>query len=127
MFARITGFIAMAAFSSLSISAPEIETLGAVEAKIFPVKVTLPSLPTHPNAGRQSEFTGTVLVRVQLDKSGKVLAVKVAETSGFRALDRAAVSTIRRTRFTVLEPSFSLAEVSIPVHYGINESVHPSY
>ena len=55
--------------------------------------------PQYPSAALRRGETGTVLVRAEVDASGRPSEVVVARSSRSRALDRAAVQAVRRWRF----------------------------
>lgn len=55
--------------------------------------------PQYPAASLRRGEGGTVRVRVEVTEQGETGAVDVAEGSGSRALDRAAVSAVRSWRF----------------------------
>ena len=56
----------------------------------------LASRKRYPAAARRSRAQGTVTVRFTLNRSGRVVSVRVVRSSGNRALDNAAVSLVRR-------------------------------
>ncbi|MBN1458553.1 MAG: energy transducer TonB, partial [Armatimonadetes bacterium] len=55
--------------------------------------------PDYPEESRVRGEEGTVTLRVLVDTDGEVARVKVAESSGFQQLDRAAARGARRWRF----------------------------
>lgn len=56
-------------------------------------------LPEYPITALRRGEGGTVLLQVQIDKTGQPIDVDVARRSGSRDLDRAAVQTVRDWRF----------------------------
>lgn len=56
--------------------------------------------PEYPSSALRRGESGTVLVRVEVDASGRPTEVSVARSSRSRALDRAAVQAVRRWRFS---------------------------
>jgi len=52
--------------------------------------------PIYPAHAIQNGWEGTVLLRIWIDETGRVTKVEVARTSGFRILDGAAVTAVRR-------------------------------
>lgn len=75
--------------------------------------------PAYPlDALRQSEG-GLVTLRVQVSAQGEPVKVEVSRRSGFRDLDRAAVSTVRRWKFApaLREGRAVAAVVIVPVEF----------
>lgn len=58
--------------------------------------------PDYPKGARRRGEEGTVLCRLRIERSGRVLAVEVVEGSGFEELDQAAVAALKRWRFEPL-------------------------
>lgn len=61
--------------------------------------------PMYPEAARREGWEGTAVVRVLVDQEGKSRSVEVNRSSGFDALDRAALEAVQSWRFH-------------PAHYG---------
>jgi protein TonB len=55
--------------------------------------------PTYPLSSRRRGEHGTVLLKVQVTRQGAAGSVSVERTSGFEALDRAALEAVRAWRF----------------------------
>ncbi|SDX24000.1 poly-beta-1,6-N-acetyl-D-glucosamine biosynthesis protein PgaD [Lysobacter enzymogenes] len=90
----------------------------AASAKPRPLPGFSPK-PVYPlDALRQSE-SGLVTLRVQVSAQGEPTRVDVSRRSGFRALDRAAVSTVRRWKFApaMREGKPVAAVVIVPVEF----------
>jgi periplasmic protein TonB len=79
----------------------------------------------YPYEARKQRAEGTVLLRVELDSAGKANSVKVAASSGFSTLDRAALKAAKNERFCRLdaptEVISGLADVSVT--YSLNVAV----
>lgn len=56
--------------------------------------------PAYPPLSRRLGETGTVVLRVELDESGRVYAARVQTSSGFNRLDTAALAAVARWRCT---------------------------
>lgn len=63
-----------------------------------PVPLEVPS-PPYPRLARRAGEQGSVLLRLELDREGRVARVEVVESSGFSRLDRAAQETLSGWRF----------------------------
>jgi TonB family protein len=55
--------------------------------------------PEYPESARREGREGTVVLRVLVDEEGRSKSLEVNRSSGFEALDQAAVETVRRWRF----------------------------
>lgn len=56
--------------------------------------------PAYPSLSRRFEEEGTVVLRVELDETGRVSVVAVQRSSGFVRLDEAALGAVRTWRCT---------------------------
>lgn len=52
--------------------------------------------PEYPTGSRRFGESGKLLLRVELDAAGRIAAVKVKESTGFRRLDEAGVAAVRQ-------------------------------
>ncbi len=68
-----------------------------VPARLRPGVVNAP--PTYPQASRLRNEEGRVTLQVEIDPLGRVADVRVVRSSGFPALDQAAMEAVRRWRF----------------------------
>jgi protein TonB len=55
--------------------------------------------PTYPKSSARNEETGTVTLRFTVAPTGRMIDSKLAGSSGFRDLDRAAFGALSRCRF----------------------------
>lgn len=55
--------------------------------------------PVYPDIALRKGWEGKVLLQVDVKKNGSVEQVRVVESSGFSALDRAAIKAVRRWQF----------------------------
>ncbi len=55
--------------------------------------------PKYPERARRKGWEGTTLLRVLVDRRGKSKAIQVSQSSGFAALDGAAVKAVEQWRF----------------------------
>lgn len=63
-----------------------------------PLAVDTPA-PRYPTSALRRGESGEVLLRVEVDETGRAAAVEVVRSSNSRSLDRAAVTAVRRWRF----------------------------
>ncbi|MBI4527309.1 MAG: energy transducer TonB [Deltaproteobacteria bacterium] len=56
--------------------------------------------PEYPERARREGWQGTVLLRVLVDEKGNSKSIEVNRSSGFEALDHAAIQTVTRWRFS---------------------------
>ncbi|MBO9518162.1 MAG: energy transducer TonB [Porphyrobacter sp.] len=56
--------------------------------------------PAYPNISRRKKEEGTVVLRLVIAEDGKVADVSVSRSSGFPALDDAAVAAVRKWRWS---------------------------
>jgi len=74
--------------------------------------------PNYPEASRRRGEEGLVRVELLVDPTGRVADVRILESSGFSALDAAAVQTVRDWRFRPAQ------RAGIPVAGSITTAVH---
>ena len=69
-------------------------------SRVFkPAGLTHRISPKYPERARRKGWEGTTLLRVLIDRRGKSKAIQVSQSSGFAALDRAAVKAVEQWRF----------------------------
>lgn len=56
--------------------------------------------PAYPNASRRKREQGTVVLRLVISEDGRVVSAVVSRSSGFAALDEAAVAAVRKWRWS---------------------------
>lgn len=86
-----------------------------------PVKDASNPKPIYPELARKRGQEGTARVRCQVDSTGKVTAVALAQSSGHKLLDDAALKTAAKWRF---KPGMSqgapvAASVIVPVEFRL--------
>ena len=79
--------------------------------------------PTYPGLARKRGHEGTVILQVLVNEKGRVDDLEIENSSGFRLLDRAAVSSVRKWSF---EPGRRGEEripmwVRVPVTFTLNK------
>ena len=95
------------------------ETAG-VKTTALPRSIFSPH-PVYPAEALSKGETGRVILRVQVDATGRVTAVSIDRSSGSRSLDAAAAKAIRQWRFTPATGNGTpiACEVRIPVRFRI--------
>ena len=58
-----------------------------------------PPMPVYPQSARSRRQQGQVIVRVVISSVGQPISIDLQQTSGFDALDRAAIDAVRRAQF----------------------------
>ena len=78
--------------------------------------------PVYPRTSRRKGEEGTVLLSIQVDALGVVAGVTVAATSGFSALDEAAVAAVRRIAFKPASKDGRAvpSEVRLPITFKLS-------
>ena len=74
--------------------------------------------PNYPEASRRRGEQGVVRVELRVDPNGRVVDVRVLESSGFSALDAEAIQTVRDWRFRPAQ------RAGVPVAGSITTAVH---
>ena len=74
--------------------------------------------PVYPAAARRAGQSGTVLLNIVVGPNGSATEVNVERSSGFMALDDAAVAAVRKWRFSVSDNS-NYSRVRLPVAFKL--------
>lgn len=101
-------------------SAASAFSTGQAEKSPFPSYSPSPVFPPELLARRQS---GVVILRVEIDSTGRVTQCVVRQSSGFAAFDRAALEAVRQWRF---EPAQNFgrpvaARVDVPIRFQYSD------
>jgi len=75
-------------------AAGPVTLMSSDQALVCPVRKP----PPYPTVSRRLGETGKVVLRVELDETGRVSAAKVVTSSGYPRLDEAALATVRTWR-----------------------------
>ena len=91
----------------------------ASRGNAIPVPISQPA-PRYPQEALRRDAGGTVRVRVTVATDGSVDRLEVAESSGNRYLDRAAMEAVRRWRFqpAVRDGQPVVADVVVPIVFS---------
>lgn len=95
-----------------------------------PVKVVAKRVRIESPAGDSNymvyanhlRLSGSVVVNAEIDAQGRASRVSIARSSGSRYLDQAALRTVRRSQFVVLDPARNVA-VNVPVNFQASQSL----
>jgi protein TonB len=79
--------------------------------------------PEYPEEARRLGHAGVVTVRAVIDADGSVASARITRSSGYDALDRAALKAVQYWRFTpaVVNGVVSRCEVSLPVKFVLRD------
>jgi len=77
--------------------------------------------PHYPEMARRNGWQGLCMVRVTVDATGRPGAVTVARSSGYGVLDQAALSAVRRWRFSprMVRGVAAASTVEVPVNFSL--------
>lgn len=77
--------------------------------------------PEYPHSAKRAGQEGRVLLRVQILADGSAGSVSVARTSGFEALDEAAVEAVRKWKFVPAKRDGNPVEsaVNVPINFNL--------
>ncbi|MBK8908520.1 MAG: TonB family protein [Rhodospirillales bacterium] len=94
---------------------------GAVPGPRFQAGAPGNPVPAYPEAARRWGYEGRVVVAVRVSAAGEPLAVDLAESSGYRVLDQAAVRAIRRWRFRPAGGGRPVDVVAVPITFKLED------
>jgi len=79
--------------------------------------------PRYPRIARKRGYQGTVVLEVLVDRDGEVEDLKVYRSSGYKALDRAALSSVRHWIFTPGRRGDDVVDmwVRVPIAFRLTE------
>jgi len=73
----------------------------------------------YPAAAWSRGERGTVQLSFSLDRQGRVVATRIAKSSGFTALDEAALDLVRRAQpFPPPPPEMTGVDLTVPIRFG---------
>ena len=79
--------------------------------------------PRYPRIARKRGYQGTVVLEVLVDRSGDVEDLKIYQSSGYKALDKAALSSVRRWIFSPGRRGDDVVDmwVRVPIAFRLTE------
>ena len=77
--------------------------------------------PAYPANAEAAGEQGTVLLAVQIDSHGNVVDISVIQSSGFDALDTAAIKAVRQWHFAATDNGI---RVRVPIKFQLNLQKH---
>ncbi len=87
---------------------------------IYPRYVENPK-PIYPREARKKGYEGEVILRVEVLTNGRVGEIEIRRSSGYEILDRSAIETIKRWRFTPAQKGEERVpfRVNIPIKFQL--------
>lgn len=105
---------------------PEIEETIDFTTNNYPDNVNPPELlefqrPVYPKNLRERDVEGKVILKILIDKEGKVQEIQIFESSGYEAFDQIAVKSVRQWQFKPAKKGSQSREswVLIPINFQI--------
>jgi TonB family protein len=97
---------------------------GVTTARRVGVTYAYSPKPDYPESARNEGREGTVVLRVLVDEEGRSKSLTVSRSSGFEALDKAALNTVRRWRFNAARDGDQHVEswVNIPIVFRLADA-----
>lgn len=94
------------------------------QASFQAAQVRKQTKPHYPRLAWRRGQEGTVWLRVQVDSSGKALAIQIDRSSGFDVLDKAAIKAVRSWRFlpALQDGQAQASYVKIPVKFQLDNA-----
>ena len=80
--------------------------------------------PSYPRLARQRGWEGMVTLTVEVNELGCPNSVTVKRSSGYSALDEAAVEAARRWHFrpAVKDGRVTIATVEVPIRFSLSDA-----
>jgi protein TonB len=77
--------------------------------------------PNYPDLARRNGWQGLCMVRVNVDAAGRAASVALARSSGYGILDQAALTAVKRWKFTprMVRGAASASTVEVPVNFSL--------
>lgn len=105
---------------------PEIEKTLDFTRNNYPDNVNPPELlefqrPVYPKNLRERDIEGKVILKMLIDKEGKVQEIQIFESSGYKAFDQIAIKSVQQWRFRPARKENQQTEswVLIPINFQI--------
>ena len=105
---------------------PEIEKTLDFTRNNYPDNVNPPELlefqrPVYPKNLRERDIEGKVILKILIDKEGKVQEIQIFESSGYKMFDQIAIKSVRQWRFKPARKGNQQREswVLIPINFQI--------
>lgn len=109
--------------TNLSDSKEQAAVIAPTKAAIFDAAYLNNPSPTYPELSRKLEEQGTVILQAFVTPEGKAEKVAIDKSSGFLALDSAALETVKKWRFIAAQKGEKLVAswVMIPVKFSLEK------
>ena len=102
-----TGSTGDTSAAAVSVAVSGTAANGAGSSGTTPPRILTKTEPEYPAAARQDGQQGTVILKVQILENGRPGFIAIYRTSGYAALDNAAVAAVRKWRFSPAKNSAS--------------------
>ncbi|MCL2913823.1 energy transducer TonB [Shewanella corallii] len=79
-----------------------------------------PKAPSYPRLARRRGMEGVVMIEVLFNRFGEQLSLEMVESSGFGALDDAALTAVRDWQFAAPSDEGDQFIVRVPVRFALN-------
>ena len=101
-----------------AVAPPKPNALAFVEAR---PQVSSNRPPHYPDLARRNGWQGLCMVRVNVDAAGRAASVALARSSGYGILDQAALTAVKRWKFTprMVRGAASASTVEVPVNFSL--------
>jgi TonB family protein len=117
---RKRAIIALALISVILTSGcSSLRTYDFDEVDVKPEPVYAPK-PEYPEEARSAEMEGMVVIEVLVNTDGYVARVRVAESSGYKVLDKAAKEAARDWEFIPAEKDGELVRVWVDIPFNFS-------
>lgn len=117
---RKRAVIALALISVILTSGcSSLRTYDFEEVDVKPKPVYAPK-PEYPEEARSAEMEGMVVIEVLVNTDGYVARARVAESSGYKVLDKAAKEAARDWEFTPAEKDGELVRVWVDIPFNFS-------
>ncbi|CAB1214253.1 energy transducer TonB [Acinetobacter bouvetii] len=103
-----------------TVSKPAQENLPVTEAKGYAGYLSNPA-PEYPEVALDRGWEGVVMLRVKVSPTGNPLEINLKTSSGKKALDEAAIKTVKRWKFSPAIRGNTPIEgwVDVPIHFKL--------
>jgi len=86
-------------------------------------KITFYQAPLYPEKLRRRNIEGRVILKLTINQQGKLMKIKVFESSGYKLFDQAAVKVIKDWKFrpALYQDEKIVSVISLPIRFKLKE------